>query len=82
VQRTTSHFRGKRANMSQKVCCRTLQICKPMEVVYTVVTTKPPPPGTPAAYIQWLYLAANGCKTYLNLNLSLTCVEIHPQYDD
>jgi hypothetical protein len=25
----------------------------------------------PSADIQWLYLAAHGCKTYLNLNLNL-----------
>jgi hypothetical protein len=25
----------------------------------------------PKCHIQWLYLAAHGCKTYLNLNLNL-----------
>jgi hypothetical protein len=26
----------------------------------------------PKCHIQWLYLAAHGCKTYLNLNLNRT----------
>jgi hypothetical protein len=26
----------------------------------------------PKCHIQWLYLAAHGCKTYLNLNLNLS----------
>jgi hypothetical protein len=28
----------------------------------------------PKCHIQWLYLAAHGCKTYLNLNLNLNGV--------
>jgi hypothetical protein len=26
-------------------------------------------------HIEWLYLAANGCKTYLNLNLNLNTMK-------
>jgi hypothetical protein len=36
----------------------------------------------PKCHIQWLYLAAHGCKTYLNLNLNLSGTVIGVTFGD